>query len=160
MLRGFLEDGSLVYCGNHARKIIPNIQYLLDNTTEPLIWICDAHEVDDPEFELFPKHCLAGTIEAQIIPELSGWRRNGVIHKQTINGFWQTGLFMELAKYRPKIVTVVGVCTDICVLYVVAGLRLRGYEVVVPANCVASFDLEMHQFGLKHMEKVLGARVY
>jgi nicotinamidase-related amidase len=52
-----------------------------------------------------------------------------------------------------------GDCTDICVLHTVAGLRNRDYVVEVPADCVASFDAQQHEWTLGHMEKILGAEV-
>lgn len=156
MLRGFLEPEFPLYCGDNARKIIPNVKELVEDTDERLIWVCDAHRDDDIEFNVFPKHCLRGSIEAQIIPELIGFDGN-VVLKRSIDGFSGTTLQAIVSSLKPTTVTVVGVCTDICVLYVVAGLRMRGYPVTVPSNCVASFDQEMHEFGLKHMNKVLGA---
>jgi nicotinamidase-related amidase len=54
---------------------------------------------------------------------------------------------------------VVGVCTDICVLHTVADARNRDYNVEVPAECVASFDAQEHQWALRHMEKILGAKI-
>ena len=56
-------------------------------------------------------------------------------------------------------VVVVGVCTDICVLYTVADLRNRDYKVQVPSNCVASFNQVAHELALEHMEKILGAEI-
>ena len=52
-----------------------------------------------------------------------------------------------------------GDCTDICVLHTVADLRNRDYKVEVPADCVASFDPEQHQWALDHMDKILGAKI-
>ena len=53
----------------------------------------------------------------------------------------------------------VGNCTNICVLYTTADARYRDYAVEVPADCVATFGPQAHQFALEQMEKVLGARV-
>lgn len=52
-----------------------------------------------------------------------------------------------------------GVCTDICVLHTAADARNRDYPVEVPADCVASFDARAHQWALRHMERILGARI-
>ncbi len=157
-LRGFLEPEFPLYCGDHARKIIPNVKQLLKATSETLVWVCDKHSEGDSEFAVFPKHCIANTPGAEIVPELIHFRGH-VVEKDTIDGFWGTPLASILLAIKPKCVTVVGVCTDICVLYLVAGLRLRGYEVIVPSNCVASFDQQMHECALKHISEVLGATI-
>jgi nicotinamidase/pyrazinamidase len=41
----------------------------------------------------------------------------------------------------------------------VAGARNRDYPVEIYTDCVASFDEEAHRFALKHMEKILGAKL-
>jgi len=53
----------------------------------------------------------------------------------------------------------VGVCTNICVLYTAADARNLNYKVVVPKNCVTSFDLEAHKFALNEMKKTLGVEI-
>jgi len=162
MLRGFLEEGYPLYCGAEARKIIPNVQRLLkDMQTEgsAIIYLADNHDPDDKEFQMFPAHCIAGTAEAEVIPELSDYP-GVVIPKRRYSGFYDTNLEERLEKISPDEVVVVGVCTDICVMHTVADLRNRDYPVAIYADCVASFDPEAHAFALKHMEKVLGAKVF
>jgi len=41
----------------------------------------------------------------------------------------------------------------------VADARNRDYPVEVPADCMASFDQEAHNFALNRMEKMLGAKI-
>ena len=161
MLRGFLEDGYPLYCGDRARHIIPNIQRLLEQELaqgSKVFFICDHHTPDDPEFKMFPPHCIAGTIEAEVIPELAKYPGE-VIPKQHYSAFFGTTLEEKLKKLKPEKLIACGVCTDICVLHTVADARNRGYEVEVPVDCVASFDEAAHRFALEHMEKTLGAKL-
>jgi len=53
----------------------------------------------------------------------------------------------------------VGVCTNICVLYTACDARMRTYDVTVLRDAVASFDPEAHDFALEQMENVLGVEV-
>ena len=46
----------------------------------------------------------------------------------------------------------VGVCTQICVLYTAADARMLNYNITVRKECVASFDEDAHAFALKEME--------
>jgi len=161
MLRGFLEEGYPLYCGLEARKIIPNVRRLLKDMQAEgadIIYLADTHEPDDKEFQMFPAHCIEGTEETEIIPELSSYP-GVLIPKRRYSGFFDTDLEDRLAKIQPEEVIVAGVCTDICVMYTVGDLRNRDYSVLIYADCVASFDKQMHDFALKHMEKVLGAKV-
>jgi len=161
MLRGFLEEGYPLYCGDRARRIIPNIERLLEQELaqgSKVFFLGDCHAPDDPEFEMFPPHCIAGTIEAEVIPELTKYPGE-VIPKRRYSAFFGTTLEEKLKKLKPEKLIVCGVCTNICVLYTVANARNRDYEVEVPADCVASFDEAAHHFALEHMEKTLGAKL-
>lgn len=159
MLRGFLEEGYPLYCGSWSRKIIPSVIKLLEEKkAAKRIYLCDNHAPDDPEFKMFPPHCVRGSQESQIVPELTPYPGR-VIPKTTLSGFYLTDLERVLKELSPEKVTVVGVCTNICVLYAVADLRVRGYTVEVPRDCVATFDQEAHPFALSQIEKVFGVRV-
>ena len=161
MLRGFLEEGYPLYCGIKARRIIPNIQSLLERKLAlgaEVFFICDHHNPDDPEFKMFPPHCIAGTAEAEVIPELAKYSGE-IIPKKRYSAFFGTPLEAKLRELKPEKIIVCGVCTDICVLHTVADARNRDYQVEVPIDGVASFDEKAHQFALEHMEKVLGAKL-
>jgi len=161
MLRGFLEEGYPLYCGERARRIIPDVQRLLERELaqgSKIFFLCDHHAPDDPEFKMFPPHAIEGTVEAEVIPELAKYKGE-IIPKKTFSSFLGTSLEEKLKKLKPEKLIVCGVCTHICVLYAVADARIRGYEVEVPVDCVASFDEKAHHFALEHMEQVLGAKL-
>ena len=161
MLRGFLEEGYPLYCGIEARRIIPNIQKLLERELEQnskIFYLCDSHTLNDPEFRMFPPHCIEGTEEAELIPELSSYPGEMIL-KRTFSGFYNTSLEKKLEAIKPETIVICGVCTHICVLHAVIDARDRGYEVDVPVDCVASFDKKAHLSALDYIEKVLGAKL-
>jgi nicotinamidase/pyrazinamidase len=161
MLRGFLEEGYPLYIGSEARSIIPNIQRLLERELArgaKLFFICDHHAPDDLEFKMFPPHCIEGTPEVEVIPELAGYPGE-IIPKRRYSGFFETPLEQRLCELAPEKLIVCGVLTNICVMHTVADARNRDYEVEVPVDGVASPDEAAHRFALEHMEKVLGARL-
>ena len=161
VVRGFFEEGNPLYCGEMARRIIPHIQRLLEQEIaqgSKVFYIIDRHEPDDPEFKMFPPHCIAGTSETELIPEIAQYPGE-IIYKNRYSAFFNTTLEEKLKALQPEKLIVCGVCTDICVLHTVSDARNRDYEVEVPVDCVASFDLAKHKFALEHMEKVLGAKL-
>ena len=161
MQRGFLEEGYPLFCGAEARKIIPKLQNLLDRELKrgsSLIFTQDSHAPDDKEFQMFPPHCIKGTKEVEIIPELANYPGQR-LEKTRYSAFYDTDLDDRLAALKPDKLIVCGICTDICVLHTVAGARNRDYPVEIYTDCVASFDEEAHRFALKHMEKILGAKL-
>ena len=161
MVRGFLEEAYPLYCGARTRRIIPNVQRLLEQELtqgSTVFFLCDRHTPDDPEFRMFPPHCIEGTAEAELIPELARYQGE-VIPKRRYSGFFDTPLDEKLSKLKPDKLIVCGVCTDICVLYTVADARNRDYQVEVPVDCVASFSEKAHHSALEHIEKTLGAKL-
>jgi nicotinamidase-related amidase len=161
MLRGFFEEGYPLYCGDRAREIIPKIQALLRRETargSKVFFVCDSHDPDDLEFKTFPPHCVRGTREAEIIPELNGYPGE-VIEKKRYSCFYNTSLDEKLRAFGPERLIICGVCTDICVMHTVADARNRDYAVEVPVDCVASFNDAGHEFALQHVEKALGAEL-
>ena len=161
MIRGFCEPGYPLYVGEAIREIIPRVQELLRRETEKgsrIIYICDCHSPDDQEFSMFPPHCVAGSAETEVIPELRQFPGD-VVYKNRFSAFYGTDLEKRLQEIGPERVIVCGDCTSICVLFTVADARFRGYAVDVYKDCVADFDPEAHAFALKHMERVLGARL-
>ena len=159
LLKGFMEKGYPLYCGDRSRRIIPRISGLLERELEKgsrVFFLCDSHDPDDLEFRMFPPHCVTGTEEAEIIPELRGCQGE-VIPKNRFSCFYNTPLSDRLAELKPDKLIICGVCTDICVMHTVADARNRDYEVEIPVDCVASFNEDGHRFALDHMEKVLGA---
>lgn len=157
MLNDFLHPKGVLYCGDKARKIIEPTAKLVKwfrSKGFPVIYIQDAHDPDDKEFNRFPPHAVKGTWGSEIIEELKPEPGDITIPKKRFSAFFGTNLDKILEEYNPGEVWVVGVCTSICVMDTVADLRNRDYNVIIPTNCVADFDQEMHSFALKRMEKI------
>lgn len=167
MLVGFLRRGNLA--SPRLDRITAAVADHLRRERErgaELVFLVDTHAPDDPEFAMYPPHCVAGSGEDEVVPELADLAAAGhVVRKGTYSGFHGTELEGLLARLAPSEVEVVGVCTDICVLHTVAGLRLRGYPVTVRRDLVETYDApghpadEVNHFALSHMADVLGARV-
>ena len=161
MVVGFMEPGHNLYCGDEARQIVPRVQRLIQDELakgSPVFFICDNHDPDDLEFEMFPVHCVKGTEEAEVIGELAGYE-GVIIPKRRYSAFFDTDLERRLEELAPDKIIICGVCTDICVMHTASDARNRDYTVEVRTDCVASFDPSAHAYALDHMEKILGATV-
>jgi len=161
MQRGFLEEGNPLFCGPAARRIIPKVQKLLDREIargSTIIFTADTHAPDDLEFKMWPPHCVEGTAEVEIIPELAGYPGEKV-PKTRYSAFYGTDLGQRLEQLRPEKIMVCGCATDICVLHTVTDARNRDHRVQLYTDCVAVIDEEMARFALKHMERILGVEL-
>jgi nicotinamidase/pyrazinamidase len=167
VLNGFCKHGNLA--SPRCDAAIPAIKAVIEERRragDQLIFLADTHDPNDREFEVFPQHCIRGTPEADVVGELQPLLQGAtLIRKRRYSGFFETDLEERLRAARPGQVTVVGVCTDICVLHTVADLRNRDYRVVVPSRAVATFDApghpgdEVQRWSLAHLTGVLGATV-
>ena len=152
MVNGFINFGNLA--DKKINKITPNIENLIKKAIEDndkIIAFCDCHKVDDEEFKIFPEHCLEGSLESELIPEIKAYGSHmQVINKQTTDGF-QTEEFKNLiANNNFKNITVCGCCTDICVQNFCNSLNNYFKEnnistkILVESDAVDTFDAPNH----------------
>ncbi|MDD2219281.1 MAG: cysteine hydrolase [Desulfoplanes sp.] len=163
MLNDFvLEQGALEV--PRTRAILSAVKQKLwefRSRKQPVLYICDAHEPDDKEFERmgWPPHALAGTPGARVVDDLAPEVGEPVVFKQTYSGFFQTDLEMLLQKLEVQELVLVGCVTNICVLYTAADAVMRGYRVQVPVSCVADIIRADGEFALAQMKGILGVRL-
>ena len=162
MLKGFLEPGHNLY-HEDSRRIIPNAYKLISQELEAgsdILFLADHHDPDDLEFNIFPVHCVIGTEETQVIPELSEFvTAENLIPKKRYSGFFNTNLADRLTAIAPEKLLVCGVATNVCVMHTTSDARNRDYEVEVYSDCVSGPDPEAHRWALSHCRRVLGAKV-
>ncbi len=162
MLNDFIDEKGALYCGPDAKQIVPFVKDRLETQRKQgglVIFLQDAHDEDDVEFEKFPKHCVAGSWGSRVVDSLTPLEKEIVISKKRYSGFYNTELDDILKAHKPDIVEVIGVCTSICVMDTVGGLANRDYKISVPEKGVADFDPEFHRFALKRMKQLYGAKI-
>lgn len=167
VLNGFCVRGNLA--SERLARVIPGIRDHLASEMlagSKAIFLADTHVANDPEFAMFPPHCIAGSGEEEIVAELQPFAQQAlVVRKTRFSGFYGTNLGDLLLDLKPETVEVVGVCTDICVLHTVADLRNLDYPVVVHRDLVETYDGPGHDgdqvnwWALAHMRDILGARI-
>lgn len=168
MQEGFTREGALA--NPRATQLIRPMADLLQkekNNGAVILATQDTHTPDDEEFKMFPPHCVAGTLEHQLVRELWGLP-DKIFQKRRFSGFFETQLeefLRRLGGPQHVLVRMLGVCTDICVLYTTEELRNRGYEVEVLVDHTDTFDIPGHPgdetkaWVLSHMQSVLGAKI-
>jgi nicotinamidase/pyrazinamidase len=165
---GFTRQGNLA--SETCTAAIPRIRAIVEAegaAGTPVIFTKDSHREGDPEFEMFPPHCIVGTPEHELVEELRDFEPDAaaVIQKSRYSAFHETELDQVLKELNPDEVHVIGLCTDICVLHTTADLRNRDFAVTVRKDGVETFDAPGHgnedvnRWALSHIESILGARV-
>ena len=138
-----------------AEQILPAIAEL--NQRAPLvISTMDAHSEDDPEFKLYPHHCVAGTasqqkpagtllVERATLPAAPGGVRQLILEKQKLDCFSNPHLRPLLAKLGAERYVVYGVVTEICVRFAAFGLLETGARVELVTDAVKALDEQAAQ---------------
>lgn len=162
MLKDFIEEGGALETGSAGRDVIPFIKEKIQEFRKsgyPIIYVCDNHEINDKEFDMFPTHCVKDTDGSKIINQLEVLEEDKIIKKRRYSAFYGTDLDLFLRENNVDEIYLVGVCTNICVLYTAADARNISYKVNVFKEGVASFDEKAHNFALKEMENTLGCNI-
>ena len=124
-----------------AEHILPLIGQL--NRHAPvLISTMDAHTEDDPEFQIYPHHCVVGTT-GQHKPAVTLLdQRQWIVEKQQLDCFSSPQLAPLLADLNAKRYVVYGVVTEICVKLAAFGLLKTGKRVEVVTDAIRSLNEE------------------
>ena len=174
-----LPGGNLYVPG--AEKLLPNIRRLTDAARQGKVFLVSHgcfHTPDDPEFKVFPPHCVKGTAGAELVPEaltekvvrvandaeaklpddLSRFQQI-LLEKQTLNIFESrhADALVQRLGNRAEFV-VFGVVTEYCVSFAVKGLLERGRRVAVVQDAIETLKQEDGMKTLAELER-LGARL-
>ncbi|KPC50240.1 cysteine hydrolase family protein [Amantichitinum ursilacus] len=99
---------------------------------------------------------VRGEAGHDLIPELYPIAGEPVIDKPGKGAFYQTDLHLILQNRGIKTLIVCGVTTEVCVTTTVREANDRGFECLVPADCVGSYFPEFQKASLE-MIKAQGA---
>lgn len=170
MLNDFINPTGSLYVKN-SEKIIEPIKNILNAARivgAQIVYVCDWHEENDPEFENWPKHCVKNTWGAEIVDELMPKRQGGgngfiannqkvpdlVIHKNQLSAMtsfhfrtwlneW-TYLSKNGVDREHQYIYIVGVATEYCVKSLAIDLhsQTNPLRIHVVSDCIEGVDLK------------------
>jgi nicotinamidase/pyrazinamidase len=130
-----LPAGALYVPG--AEKIVPRIAEL-NRQAEFLVSTVDAHAENDPEFRIYPPHCVVDTLgQHKPAATLVG---QFILEKQALDCFTNPVLDAKLREWNAGRYVVYGVVTEICVRFAAFGLLRYGKPVAIVADAVKALD--------------------
>ena len=142
-----------------AVAIVPKVEDKIRNFDGKVFFTRDTHEtwyLETQEGKNLPvPHCIRGTEGWQIRKELDALRKTEPIDKET---FGSTDLAADLLALHEDeeigSITLVGLCTDICVISnaLLIKATLPEVPIYVDAACCAGVTPERHENALKAME--------
>jgi nicotinamidase/pyrazinamidase len=178
--RDFMLPGGRLYVPG-AEKLLPAIRRLTDAARGDRVFLVSHgcfHTPDDPEFKIFPPHCVKGTAGTELVPEALTEKvvrvpndaeaklpedfspyQQILLEKQTLNIFESRhadALVQRLGSHREFVVF--GVVTEYCVSFAAKGLLERGRGVAVVQDAIETLNPEDGKKAIAELER-LGARL-
>lgn len=174
-----LPAGKLYVPG--AEKLLPNIRRLTDVARQGRVFLVSHgcfHTPDDPEFKIFPPHCVQGTAGAEFVPEaltdkiirvpnddhaklpsdFSPYQQI-LLEKQTLNIFESSHADALVHRLGNRAEFVVfGVVTEYCVAFAAKGLLQRGRRVALVRDAIETLKPEEGDKAVAELQQ-LGARI-
>jgi nicotinamidase/pyrazinamidase len=175
----FMLPGGKLYVPG-AEKLLPNIRKLTDAARQGRVFLVSHgcyHTKDDPEFKIFPPHCVKGTPGSAYVPEaladkvliipneadakipsdLSPYQQI-LLEKQTLDVFQSLHAEELLKRFDDNTEFVVfGVVTEYCVQFAAKGLLNRGRCVSVVQDAIETLKSEDSERTIAEL-KAAGAR--
>ncbi len=176
----FMLPGGKLYVPG-AEKLLPNIRRLTNAARQGKVFLVSHgcfHTPEDPEFKIFPPHCVKGSAGAELVldaltdkvvrvpndaeaklPEDLSQYQQILLEKQTLNIFESRHadvLVNRLGSHAEFVVF--GVVTEYCVSFAVKGLLERGRRVAVVEDAIETLKQEEGQNTIAELKR-LGARL-
>jgi nicotinamidase/pyrazinamidase len=173
-----LPGGNLYVPG--AERLLPNFHKLTDAARQGRVFLVSHgcyHTPNDPEFKIFPPHCVKGTPGSAFVPEaladkvltianepaaeiprdLSPYQQI-LLEKQTLDIFESRHAEELLSRFEDDVEFVVfGVVTEYCVRFAAKGLLDRGRRVSVVHDAIETLKAEDGNRTLDEL-RTLGSR--
>jgi nicotinamidase-related amidase len=119
----------------------------------------NRHQRDDQELRVWGEQAMAGTREAEVIPQLAPREGEIVSPKRVYGAFDFTGLDEQLKQLGVDEVENTGQHTHICVRHSSYGALIRGYTISIPRDGVCGFEGVDEDEALAYLQMAYGAAI-
>ena len=153
MVNGFVKEGVMhdEYISHTISEQVRLIKKF-KKENQGIALIKEAHQENCIEFNTFPKHCVIGTSEAELVDELREYEDESLVYKKnSTSAIFAPNLIEDIKEMKNlKEVVVCGCCTDICVLNFVIPLKNylnqfdRDVKIFVVENATETYNSPTH----------------
>jgi len=155
MNNGFVNFGAMA--NPKYNDLVPEQERLIKKFIEEneyTTYILEGHDKDAREFQTYPAHCILGTDEAELIPELKKYEnydKANKFYKNSINGMINKKVQDQIKELKDlREVVIQGVCADLCVMdFARTNARFLDEinseaKIFVVKNAIDTFDAPNH----------------
>jgi nicotinamidase-related amidase len=184
MQNDFVRSEGKVYLGPRVAPTIQKINALLSKARKAgarVIFVQSVYKKNDPRFGSDRKArrleggCLEGSWGSQIISELKPRKEESIVQKSSYDCWFGTrmevilrnmkfGSFKHDSVHYNRLrnscsVIVTGTAANVCVDKAALGFYMRGYDVIVPGDCISAKDKLDHNWALYQFKNYYQARI-
>lgn len=124
----------------------------------PVIYVNDNFGRWQSDFRKQVRHCLQDGVYGEPIARLlAPDEKDYFVLKPKHSGFFSTQLEILLEHLGTETLVLTGMAANICVLFTANDAYMRGYELIVPRDCVASNTKRENDHALAQIRGVLKA---
>jgi nicotinamidase-related amidase len=105
-----------------------------------VVFVQDTHNEGDPEWEIWGEHCREGSWGWQVVDGLAPTEDETTIRKPRYDAFYGTDLEHVLRLWGVDTLIICGTVANICVHYTASSAAMRWFDVIVPKDCISSFN--------------------
>ena len=143
-----------------AAKKIAKLKQRLRAAGVPVIYVNDNFGRWQSDFRDQIQYCSSDACKGREVTELLlPDDKDYFVLKPRHSGFYATSLPVLLGYLGTKCLILTGFAGDICVLYTANDAYMRDYDLIIPADCIASESGNGNEGALDHMRTRLKARV-
>ena len=153
MVNGFVRKGAMA--DPYIERIIPENVRIIKEFLEKeygVAFIKYNHSENCAEFKRYPKHCIIGTPEADLVDELLPFEKDALVYpKNSTSTIFAPNFLNDIEKMKAlREVIITGCCTDICVMNL--AIPLQNYfdqmdkevKIIIPENAVETYGAPYH----------------
>lgn len=156
----FPEAEALLEHAKPVSEAIAKLKQRAQAAHIPIIYVNDNFGRWRSDFRSLVAHCTReGAIGKEIVERLQPDHDDYIVIKPKHSAFFSTTLDTLLRYLRCSTLIMTGFAGNICVLFSANDAYMRDFELVVPADCVASNTLEENHYALKQMQQILRADI-
>jgi nicotinamidase-related amidase len=127
----------------------------------PVIYVNDNFGKWQSDFKKILEHCLKDDVRGRPVAELLRPDDDDdyFVLKPKHSGFFSTTLDILLDYLQARTLVLTGLTGDICVLFTAHDAYMRDFNLVIPADCVASNDPSENDYTLRKMADLMDADI-
>ena len=124
----------------------------------PVVYVNDNFGKWQSDFKKILEHCLEEDVRGRpFVEQLRPEEDDYFVLKPKHSGFFSTTLDILLDYLQARTLVLTGLTGDICVLFTAHDAYMRDFNLVIPADCVASNDPSENEYSLRKMSDLMDA---